>query len=145
MFKKRSRQIYFLIFVLPTLLAFIIGFIYPFFQGIYLSFCKFRTTSNATWVGFDNFKVVLGCDSTIGNTFWPVLGWTLVWAVLALVRQFRAFPAARIAVFTLAVSFAVLSCVNVNQRIVEFNLWQYEQGYVQRLDTDVLRSLGWQG
>ena len=36
-----------------------------------------------TWVGFDNFKVVLGSDSTIGNTFWPVLGWTLVWSVLA--------------------------------------------------------------
>ena len=36
-----------------------------------------------TWVGFDNFKVILGSDSTIGNTFWPVLGWTLIWAVLA--------------------------------------------------------------
>ena len=69
----------------------------------------------------------------------------LVWSVLALVRQFRNIPAARIAVFTLAVSFAVLSCVNVNQRIIDFNLWQYEQGYVQRLDTGVLRSLGWQG
>ena len=69
----------------------------------------------------------------------------LVWSVLALVRQFRNIPAARIAVFTLAVSFTVLSCVNVNQRIIDFNLWQYEQGYVQRLDTGVLRSLGWQG
>ena len=69
----------------------------------------------------------------------------LVWSVLALVRQFRNIPAARIAVFTLAVSFAVLSCVNVNRRIIDFNLWQYEQGYVQRLDTGVLRSLGWQG
>ena len=69
----------------------------------------------------------------------------LVWSVLALVRQFRKIPAARIAVFTLAVSFAVLSCVNVNQRIIDFNLWQYEQGYVQRLDTGVLLSLGWQG
>ena len=69
----------------------------------------------------------------------------LVWSVLALVRQFRKIPAARIAVFTLAVSFTVLSCVNVNQRIIDFNLWQYEQGYVQRLDTGVLRSLGWQG
>ena len=76
-------------------------------------------------------------------------GWFLlvlmVWSVLALVRQFRKIPAARIAVFTLAVSFTVLSCVNVNQRIIDFNLWQYEQGYVQRLDTGVLRSLGWQG
>ena len=36
-----------------------------------------------TWIGLDNFKTVIGSDSLIGNTFWPVLGWTLVWAVLA--------------------------------------------------------------
>ena len=69
----------------------------------------------------------------------------LVWSVLALVRQFRSIPAARIAVFTLAVSFTVLSCVNVDQRVIDFNLWQYEQGLVQRLDTEVLRACGWQG
>ena len=28
------------IFVLPTFLAFVIGFIIPFAQGFYLSFCK---------------------------------------------------------------------------------------------------------
>ena len=28
------------VFVLPTLAAFIIGFIIPFIQGVYLSFCK---------------------------------------------------------------------------------------------------------
>ncbi|MFQ9058391.1 MAG: hypothetical protein ACLR5P_07310 [[Eubacterium] siraeum] len=33
-----------------------------------------------TWIEFDNFKTILGSNSTIGNTFWPVLGWTLVWA-----------------------------------------------------------------
>lgn len=36
-----------------------------------------------TWIEFDNFKTILGSNSTIGNTFWPVLGWTLVWAFLA--------------------------------------------------------------
>ena len=69
MFKKRSRKIYFLIFVLPTLVAFMIGFIYPFFQGIYLSFCKFRTTSNATWVGFDNYIKAFQNESFI-RSFW---------------------------------------------------------------------------
>lgn len=69
----------------------------------------------------------------------------LVWAMLALVRQFRPIPAARIAIFTLAVSFVALSCVNVHQRVIEFNLWQYEQGWVQTLDTNLLRSLGWRG
>ena len=31
------------VFVLPTLAAFIIGFLWPFIWGIYLSFCKFTT------------------------------------------------------------------------------------------------------
>lgn len=36
-----------------------------------------------TWVGLENFRTMLGIGSTISNTFWPVLGWTLVWAVMA--------------------------------------------------------------
>ncbi|MGN0649716.1 MAG: carbohydrate ABC transporter permease [Oscillospiraceae bacterium] len=36
-----------------------------------------------TWVGLDNFKIMLGADSVLSQTFWPVLGWTLVWAVFA--------------------------------------------------------------
>lgn len=42
------------IFVLPTFLAFVIGFIIPFAQGFYLSFCKFTTVGNATFVGISN-------------------------------------------------------------------------------------------
>ena len=43
------------IFMLPTFLAFCIGFIWPFVQGLYLSFCKFTTTQNATFIGVDNY------------------------------------------------------------------------------------------
>lgn len=43
------------LFVLPTFLAFIIGFIVPFIYGVYLSFCKFTTVTNAKWVGFSNY------------------------------------------------------------------------------------------
>ena len=39
------------VFVLPTLLAFMIGFIIPFIQGLYLSFCQFTTVNNATFTG----------------------------------------------------------------------------------------------
>lgn len=46
------------IFVLPTMLAFIIGFIVPFAQGLYLSFCKFTTVDNAKWVGVANYNVI---------------------------------------------------------------------------------------
>ena len=46
------------IFVLPTLLAFIIGFVVPFVEGLYLSFCKFTTINKATWVGIGNYVKV---------------------------------------------------------------------------------------
>ena len=35
------------------------------------------------WVGLDNFKTMLGQGSKLAATFWPVLGWTLIWAVFA--------------------------------------------------------------
>lgn len=43
------------LFMLPTFLAFCIGFIWPFIQGIYLSFCKFTLPQDATFVGFANY------------------------------------------------------------------------------------------
>lgn len=36
-----------------------------------------------TWIGLENFKTMLSSGSVLGNTFWPVLGWTLIWALLA--------------------------------------------------------------
>lgn len=35
------------------------------------------------WVGFDSFKQVLDINGNIGEQFWGVLGWTLIWAVFA--------------------------------------------------------------
>jgi raffinose/stachyose/melibiose transport system permease protein len=52
---RRPIQRSFPLFLLPTLVAFCIGFLYPFFKGVYLSFCKFTTTSNARWIGLDNY------------------------------------------------------------------------------------------
>lgn len=43
------------VFMLPTIAAFCIGFIWPFAQGVYLSFCKFTIPQNATWVGLANY------------------------------------------------------------------------------------------
>ena len=57
---------WFPLFLLPTVAAFAIGFVYPFLRGIYLSFCKFTTTSNATWIGIDNYlKAFRDADSCI--------------------------------------------------------------------------------
>ena len=68
------------IFVLPTLLAFIIGFIIPFAPGLYLSFCKFTTVDNAQWVGFANYNVILK-DASFLNSF----KFTILFAVVSIV------------------------------------------------------------
>ena len=47
------------VFVLPTLAAFIIGFLWPFIWGIYLSFCKFSTVKDVVWVGLSNYQNIL--------------------------------------------------------------------------------------
>ena len=35
------------------------------------------------WAGLVNFKKVLSMNDSVGQTFWSVLGWTLIWAVCA--------------------------------------------------------------
>ncbi|MGN1126460.1 MAG: carbohydrate ABC transporter permease [Ruminococcus sp.] len=81
MFKKPKRKIYSLIFVLPTFAAFIIGFIYPFFSGVYLSFCKFRTTSNAKFIGFDNYVKAFENEGFL-RSFWFTALFVVVSVVL---------------------------------------------------------------
>ena len=44
----------------------------------------------------------------------------------------------------LAVSFAVLSCVNVKQRIIEVNLARVEAGVDKEPDWDVLWECGYE-
>ena len=57
------------LFLLPVVAAFAIGFVWPFFQGIYLSLCKFKTTSDATFIGFSNYGRALS-DPTFVHSFW---------------------------------------------------------------------------
>ena len=56
------------IFVLPTFLAFVIGFIIPFAQGFYVSFCKFTTVGNATFVGISNYTAAIK-DTSFTSSF----------------------------------------------------------------------------
>ena len=46
------------LFLLPTFMAFFIGFVWPFMQGIYLSFCSFNTPKDGEWVGLSNYVKV---------------------------------------------------------------------------------------
>ena len=55
---QKGLKKYFWLFALPTLVAFGIAFLVPFIMGIYLSFTKFTTVTNATFIGLDNYKKV---------------------------------------------------------------------------------------
>jgi raffinose/stachyose/melibiose transport system permease protein len=66
-------------FILPTLAAFVIGFIIPFVEGLYLSFCQFTTVDNATWVGVGNY-VSAFTDSSFVHSF----GFTVAFAVVSI-------------------------------------------------------------
>ena len=67
------------LFVLPPLLAFLIGFIIPFAEGLYLSFCQFTTVGNAQFVGLANYKKVFS-DASFLNSF----KFTVVYAIAAI-------------------------------------------------------------
>ena len=78
---EKALKKWFPVFVIPTLAAFCVGFIWPFAQGIYLSFCQFITVSNAKWVGVSNYVKALS-DTTFGDSFWFTVVFAFVSTIL---------------------------------------------------------------
>ena len=77
---QKSMKRYLPIFVLPTLLAFAIGFIIPFGMGLWLSLCEFTTVTDAKFVGLANYVKALQ-DTVFLHSFW----YTALFAVVSLV------------------------------------------------------------
>ena len=78
---------YWPIFVLPTFLAFIPGFIAPFIMGIYLSFCKFTTVTDAKFIGFSNYLKIF-TDPSFVHALWYTALFTVVSVILINVLAF---------------------------------------------------------
>ena len=80
---------YWPVFVLPTMLAFTIGFIAPFVMGIYLSFCKFTTVTDAKFIGISNYLKIFG-DPTdpFLHSLWYTAAFTVVSVILINVLAF---------------------------------------------------------
>lgn len=76
---EKAIKRYMPIFVLPTLCAFILGFIVPFIMGIGLSFCKFTTVTDAKFVGLSNYVDALQ-DTVFRHSFW----YTALFAIVSL-------------------------------------------------------------
>ena len=58
------------VFVLPTFIAFCIAFLVPFIMGLYLSFCEFRTVSDAQFVGLQNYIRAFSENGDFINSLW---------------------------------------------------------------------------
>ncbi|MGN0173062.1 MAG: carbohydrate ABC transporter permease [Acutalibacteraceae bacterium] len=78
---NKSLKKYFPVFVLPTLVAFIIAFVGPFILGFGLSFTKFTTVTNAKFVGFENYIKAFAGNSD----FLHALGFTVLFTIVSIV------------------------------------------------------------
>lgn len=84
---EKAIRRYWPIFVLPTFLAFILGFIAPFAMGVYLSFCKFTTVTDAKFIGFSNYLKIF-TDASFVHALWYTALFTVVTVVLINVLAF---------------------------------------------------------
>ena len=79
MIRKSTRR-WAPLFLWPMFAAFCIGFVWPFAQGLFLSFTKFKTTSKWEWVGIANYLKVFQ-----DKNFLYSFGYSAVYAVVSLV------------------------------------------------------------
>lgn len=130
-------------FLLPMVSAFAIGFVWPFFQGIYLSFCEFRLISDAKWVGLKNYISVFQ-DTNFMRSF----GYTAVFAVVSLaIINVLAFMVAY--VLTLEIKGSnifrtVFFMPNLIGGIVLGYIWSMIfDGILSQFDTSIVQESTW--
>ena len=85
--RKRALQRWGWLFLGPVLVCFVIGFVWPFIQGIWLSMCKFRLIRDAKFIGFGNYLTALQ-DQSFMHSFWYTALFALVSLVLINVLAF---------------------------------------------------------
>ena len=78
---QKAIKRYFPVFVLPTLIAFTIGFLAPFVLGVYLSLCKFTTVTDAKFIGLSNYAKIPG-DGDFLHSLWFTALFTIVTVLL---------------------------------------------------------------
>ena len=75
---QRTLRKFFPLFVLPTLIAFVIVFLIPFLMGIYLSFTEFTTVTNSHWVGLKNYITAFTANKEFVNALWFTVKFAVV-------------------------------------------------------------------
>ena len=76
------------IFVLPTLIAFSVAFLVPFVLGLYLSFCEFRTVTDARFVGIQNYINAFSGGGDFIRALWFTVKFAVVSVILINVLAF---------------------------------------------------------
>ncbi|MBE6049315.1 MAG: sugar ABC transporter permease [Clostridium sp.] len=66
---QKTLKKYFPVFVLPILLAFSIAFLIPFILGVYLSFTKFKTVTDAKFIGISNYLKAFSNEDFVNALF----------------------------------------------------------------------------
>ena len=75
---QKSLRKYFWLFLLPTLVAFLIAFAIPFVMGVWLSFTEFTTVTDASFVGLRNYIRAFTDNPDFANAFWFTVKFTVV-------------------------------------------------------------------
>jgi raffinose/stachyose/melibiose transport system permease protein len=75
---QKSLRKYFPLFVLPTLAAFGIAFLVPFFMGLYLSFTRFTVVTDARFVGLENYVEIFTSNADFLRALWFTVRFTVV-------------------------------------------------------------------
>lgn len=74
---EKTLKKYFIIFALPTILAFSVVFLLPFILGIYLSFTEFQTVTSAKWVGISNYAKAFSNKEFL-SALWFTVQFTMI-------------------------------------------------------------------
>lgn len=82
---EKAIKRYFPLFVLPTFIAFFIGFLFPFLYGIFLSFCKFTTVTDWKWIGLQNYTRIFVVNGKLDTTFLHSLWYTALFTAVSVI------------------------------------------------------------
>ena len=140
---RKPLQRNFLIFMAPMTVSFAIGFVWPFLQGIFLSFTQFKTTSNWKWVGIQNYLKILE-DENFRYSFLYTAAFALVSLVLINVLAFAVAYALTQKIKGANLFRTVFFMPNLIGGIVLGYIWSMIfDGFLDMYQTSILMNTTW--
>lgn len=80
-----DHNIHKLLLAIPVV-GLVVFTVMPLLYMVLMAFTNYDSTHQPpgnlfTWVGMENFKTLVSASGRLASTFWPVLAWTVIWAV----------------------------------------------------------------